>query len=375
MSEEFTSLGLMSGTSGDGVDASIIKSDGKTKYKVIKDEYFEYDLDIYQTIHELKEKIHNLQGLNKFKNEISDLERKITLFHAKITKKIISGQKVDLIGFHGQTIYHNPEEKISKQIGNGKLLSELLKKKVIYNFRQKDIKNGGEGAPLSPIFHQILALQNKIKLPLCILNIGGISNITIIKNFNDNFENLKSRDIGPGNCLIDTWVRKNSNKNYDKDGILASRGIMNEIILEQAQELFSNRNKKKKNTYDVSDFDVSFARGLSLEDGTATLTQFTGSIIGEALDSILRKENGKEWKILLCGGGRKNKILINIIKKNCSKNYIIESIDNYFIDGDFVESQAFAFLAIRSILNLPISFPKTTGCKTPTTGGEIIEFK
>ena len=130
MSEEFTSLGLMSGTSGDGVDASIIKSDGKTKYKVIKDEYFEYDLDIYQTIHELKEKIHNLHGLNKYKNEINSLERKITLFHAKIAKKIISGQKIDLIGFHGQTIYHNPGEKISKQISNGKLLSELLKKEL-----------------------------------------------------------------------------------------------------------------------------------------------------------------------------------------------------------------------------------------------------
>ena len=374
MSEEFTSLGLMSGTSGDGVDASIIKSDGKTKYKVIKDEYFEYDLDIYQTIHELKEKIHNSHGLNKYKNEINSLERKITLFHAKIAKKIISGQQIDLIGFHGQTIYHNPGEKISKQIGNGKLLSELLKKRVVYNFRQKDIKNGGEGAPLSPIFHQILALQHKIQLPLCILNIGGISNVTIINKFNDNFKNLKSRDIGPGNCLIDTWVRKNSNKNYDEDGILASRGIMNEIIFEQAQELFSNR-IKKNNTYDVNDFDVSFARGLSLEDGTATLTQFTGSIIGQTLNSILRKENEKKWKILLCGGGRKNKILIDIIKKNCSKNYTIDSIDKHFIDGDFVESQAFAFLAIRSYLDLPISFPKTTGCKKPTTGGEIVEFK
>ena len=375
MNEEFTSLGLMSGTSGDGVDASIIKSDGKTKYEVIKDEYFEYDEDIYQKIHDIKDKIHNLEGLNKFKEELSILEREITLFHATVAKKFIIGKKIDLIGFHGHTVYHNPSEKVSKQIGNGNLLSKLLKKKIIFNFRQNDIKNGGEGAPLTPIFHQIIAIQKKIKLPLCILNIGGISNITIIDKPSEIYKNLKSKDIGPGNCLIDKWVRKNSKQKFDLDGTLASRGIKNEIILEQAQELFSNRKNKNINTFDVNDFDVSFARGLSLEDGVATLTHFTGTILGEVLNSILFKESDKDWKILLCGGGRKNKVLVDIIKKNCSKKYTIESIDNYDVNGDFVESQAFAFLAIRSTLNLPITFPSTTRCIKPSIGGEIIEFK
>ncbi len=375
MNEEFTSLGLMSGTSGDGVDASIIKSDGKTKYEVIKDEYFEYDESIYQKIHVLKDKIHNLDGLNKFKKELSNLEREITLFHATVAKKILIGKKIDFVGFHGHTVYHNPSEKISKQIGNGSLLSKLLKQKVIFNFRQNDIKNGGEGAPLTPIFHQILAIQKKIKLPLCILNIGGISNITIIDKLIGTSQNLKSKDIGPGNCLIDKWVRKNSKQKFDRDGILASRGIRNEIILEQAQELFSNRKNQDINTFDVNDFDVSFARGLSLEDGVATLTDFTGNIVGKVLNSILLKESDKDWKILLCGGGRKNKVLIDIIRKNCSKKYTIESIDNYAVNGDFIESQAFAFLAIRSFLNLPISFPNTTRCIKPSTGGEIIEFK
>ena len=374
MSKSYYSLGLMSGTSGDGVDASVIHSDGDTKYKAIKNKYFEYDKQIYENIHNLKEKIHNLVDLKKFAKELIDLERQITLFHVEVIKEVDNHQKSDVIGFHGQTIYHNSEEKISRQLGNGKLLSQLTKKKVVYNFRQNDIKNGGEGAPLTPIFHQLIATQYKLDLPICILNIGGISNITIVEEPTGTY-GFTSRDIGPGNCLIDTWVRKNSKLNFDKDGLLAAKGNRNQIIFEQAQELFDNRSNKKSLSLDVNDFDVSFARGLSLEDGATTLTDFTAKIIGSALFSLLSNVNNKLWKVLVCGGGRKNHLLIEKIKKSTVKNIFIQPIDDYGIDGDFVESQAFAFLALRSIFKLPISFPGTTGCKKPLTGGEIIQFK
>jgi anhydro-N-acetylmuramic acid kinase len=374
MIEEYTSLGLMSGTSGDGVDASIIQSDGDSKYKAIKDKYFEYDSQIYQNIHDLKEKIHNFTDLKKFAKELKDLEKQITLFHAKVVKEVSGHQKIDVVGFHGQTIYHNSKEKISNQLGDGELLSQLTKKNIVYNFRQNDIKNGGEGAPLTPIFHQLLATQFKLDLPICILNIGGISNITIVNEPTGKFGFI-SRDIGPGNCLIDTWVRKNSKKNFDKDGIFAANGTRNDIIFEQAQDLFSNRLNQKSLSFDVNDFDVSFARGLSLEDGSTTLTDFTASVIGAALFSLLPNTSNKLWKVLVCGGGRKNKVLIEKIQKNTLKNVIIQSIDNYGVNGDFVESQAFAFLAVRSILKLPISFPETTGCNQPSKGGEIIKFK
>ena len=373
MSKEYTSLGLMSGTSGDGVDASIIQSDGDTKYTAIKDKYFEYDEVIYQNIHDLKEKIHNIRDLEKFKKEIMDLERTITLFHAKVVKDISGDKKIDLVGFHGQTIYHNPQEKTSHQLGDGKLLSQLTKKSIVYNFRQNDIKNNGEGAPLTPIFHQLLATQNKLELPTCILNIGGISNITIIGKPTGTF-GLTSKDIGPGNCLIDSWVRKNSNQKFDKDGTLSKKGTRNDIIFEQAQELFANRVNKNNISLDVNDFDVSFARGLSLEDGATTLTDFTSRIIGVALFSVLSNYNNKPWKVLVCGGGRKNQVLLEKIEKNILKNITIQPIDKYGINGDFVESQAFAFLAIRSILKLPISFPETTGCSKPSTGGNLIEY-
>ena len=173
--------------------------------------------------------------------------------------------------------------------------------------------------------------------------------------------------------MIDNWIRNNSKKKYDLNGDLASIGTINEIILEQGQELFSNR-PNSNFSLDTNDFDVSFARGLSLEDGAATLTNFTSNIISSSINEILKNEKKKKIKILVCGGGRKNKTLIQSIKINLNKNLIVQDIDDYSINGDFIESQAFAYLAIRSILGLPISFPSTTGCKKPTTGGEIIKF-
>ena len=374
MTKEYTALGLMSGTSGDGVDASIIKSDGKSSYDIILDKYFEYNNEIFKEIHNLKEKINKSKDLKTFSNEINLLEKNITLFHAKVIWEISQNNEFDLVGFHGQTIYHNSNEKISKQLGNGKLLYQLSQKNIVYNFRENDIKNGGEGAPLTPIFHQLIARKYKLDLPTCILNIGGISNITIVKGLTGSSD-FTSRDIGPGNCLIDSWVRKNSNLKYDKDGFLASSGTRNDIIFEQAQELFTNKPNQKNLSLDVNDFDVSFARGLSLKDGATTLTEFTARIIGSALLALLSKINNKRWKVIVCGGGRKNKILIEKIKQNTFKNLIIQPIDDYGINGDFVESQAFAYLAIRNIIKEPISFPNTTGCHSPSTGGTLIKIK
>ena len=359
MSKEYTALGLMSGTSGDGVDASIIQSDGQNKCKVILDKYFEYDSDIYKNIYKLKEKINNSKDLKILSKEIIELEKKITLFHAKIFIDL-SHEKVDLLGFHGQTIFHNAEEKISKQLGDGKLLSTLTKKNVVYNFRENDLKNGGQGAPLAPIFHKLLVDNKKIDLPVTILNIGGIANITSVQKGNK----IYSSDIGPGNCLIDKWIRLNSDKKYDKNGSVAKAGKINKIILNQSLENFYESDKSKKRSYDIKDFDLSFVRGLSLEDGAATLTEFTASIL-----STKKIDN----KAYICGGGRKNLFLLDSIRKKISSE--IKLIDELGIDGDFVESQAFAYLAIRSYLELPISFPETTGANKACNGGIIAKAK
>jgi len=373
MEKIYTSLGLMSGTSMDGIDASIIKSNGEDKYETVFDQYFRYDEEIYRELVKIRDKIKTSADLEINLIILSELERKITLFHATICKKIISdySSNIDLIGFHGQTIFHNANEKISKQLGDANLLSNLLKKRVVYNFRENDLINGGQGAPLTPIFHQLLVNQNQINLPACILNIGGIANITVISS--GDFNDLKSYDIGPGNCLLDEWIRKNSEERFDKNGELAKAGKTDKSILNQAIDNFDSIKNNNNPSFDVKDFDLNFVRGLSLNDGLSTLVDFTASLIYQAIVTSNNLDKGEKLNILICGGGRKNLSLVNSIKDKLASNMNLHLIDDYKIDGDFIESQAFAYLAIRSFLKKTISFPKTTNVKKPCSGGALIK--
>ncbi len=366
MSKSYYSLGLMSGTSMDGVDASIIQSNGKSRYKVILDKYFEYPKSIYKNLTTLRDKIKGSKDLKKYQKQINSVEKEITIFHAKAVNEILKKTKanVDFLGFHGQTIFHNAEEKTTKQMGDGKLLSKLTKKTVVYDFRQNDLKNGGEGAPLTPIFHQMLEKKFNIK-PVSFFNIGGILNRTTIWDSGA----LSAKDEGPGMCLIDKWIRTNSKKKYDVNGDIAKSGKVNEIVLDQYWDTFRASSPYKK-SYDTSDFDISFAKGLSLEDGAATLTLCIANMFIVNFKTNEKFKDLSKEKTILCGGGRKNKFLVDVIK---SYNKDVKLIDDYGIDGDFVESQAFAYLAIRSYLKLPISFPETTGVSEPCTGGTMVK--
>ncbi|MDC3081977.1 anhydro-N-acetylmuramic acid kinase [Candidatus Pelagibacter sp.] len=362
MEKNISALGFMSGTSGDGVDTSVISSNGKDTLHIKYNRFDPYPTSLSNKIHRVKENILEIQDLLKYSSNIKELEKQITDFHADIANKTSKKVDYDLIGFHGHTIYHNIDEKISKQIGFGESLSKLTNKSVVYDFRQNDIKNGGEGAPLSPIYHltliKALFNKNKVKIPISILNIGGIANITEIdKNFQ-----ITSKDIGPGNCLIDKWVRNNSDKFFDQDGNLANKGKIDKFIFDQYLENYYYSKINSKRSLDTNDFDISFAKGLSLENGTTTISNLTSE--------ILSKKIGNN-DIYICGGGRKNKYLINSLKNKINNK--IFYIDDLNIDGDYIESQAFAFLAIRSYLGLPISFPSTTNCKKPSNGGTIIK--
>ena len=223
----------------------------------------------------------------------------------------------------------------------------------VLKIRKNDLINGGQGAPLTPIFHKLLFKLTK-KNSATFLNIGGISNETFINNDGKIF----AKDVGPGNCLIDKWIKKNTNKLFDLDGKIAESGKIDHIILENALDFFLNSKISNKKSFDILDFDYSFVRGLSLNDGAATLAEFTAEIISKNISNN---------NIYVSGGGRKNKFLIKKIEKKINKK--INMIDKLDLNGDFVESQAFAFLGIRSLLNLPISFPETTGCKEPSSGG------
>ena len=370
----FTSLGLMTGTSIDGVDLSIIKSDGINEFEPVLDDYFEFDKKIQKKIEKLREELSTLDDLER-KKDLDELEREFTLFIGEIVSKFINktDQEIDLIGFHGQTIFHDSKKKTSIQLGNGKLLSSLTKKIVINNFRKNDLLNGGEGAPLTPIYHKVVSniiyKNYSLEYPINIINIGGITNITKILNDDQNIEkNIFAFDIGPGNCLIDGWIKKKQKK-FDHNGEVAKSGKIDELILNQAIDNFGEGSFDK--SLDIKNFDFSFVKGLSVEDGCATITKFTAYLIAEGINFINRLDNKSSRYNLISGGGRKNDYLINCIKENLSKELILEKIDNYGFDGDYIESQAFAYLAIRSYLNLPISFPNTTKCKKPTLGGEV----
>ena len=373
----FTSLGLMSGTSMDGVDLSVIKSDGYEEFSSILNIYSQFDNDLYEQLIDIRDKISEVNDLKIHSDILNKLEKKFTLFNGKIINDVIQNidEEIDLIGFHGQTIFHNSKVRISKQLGDGKLLSNLIRKIVVNNFRQNDLNHGGQGAPLTPIFHnlisKIIKIKFQIEFPLSIINIGGITNVTqIIDSSNCLNQKFFAYDIAPGNCLIDEWVKKHTNSKYDRDGNYANSGKVDNLVLNQAIDNFEI--KSFDNSLDVKDFDFSFVKGLSFEDGCATLTKFTAFLISDGIKKISKKNDIFSKNIIFCGGGRKNKFLINSIQEFLDDiNIKLDNMDNYHFDGNFIESQAFAFLAIRSYLNLPISFPNTTRCKQAIPGGEI----
>ena len=374
----FTSIGLMSGTSMDGVDLSVIKSDGNDQFSSIYNTYKEFDDGLYKQLISLRDKISNFKDLKTHSIEINDVEKKFTLFNSHLINEVIGdiNEDIDLIGFHGQTVFHDPKIQISKQLGDGRLLSSLFKKIVINNFRQNDLNHGGQGAPLTPIFHSLISkiIQKnfKLKLPINIINIGGITNITQIKEDLNNSINFFAYDVGPGNCLIDDWVRNNKDLKFDKDGNYANIGKVDDLILNQAIDNFEF--KSYETSLDVKDFDTSFVKGLSFEDGCATLTKFTAYLIADGLRKIDKQNNINPHHYIICGGGRKNKSLMQSIENYLvNKNIIIKDIDDYNFDGNFIESQAFAYLAIRSYLKLPISFPSTTRSKKAISGGDILQ--
>tara|TARA_B100001057_G_scaffold189880_1_gene190654 strand:+ start:511 stop:1656 length:1146 start_codon:yes stop_codon:yes gene_type:complete len=374
----YTSIGLMSGTSMDGVDLSVIKSDGSDQFSSIYNTYKEFDDGLYKQLVSLRDKISNSKDLQIHWKDIRDIEKEFTLFNSHLINDVIKNidENIDLIGFHGQTVFHDPKIKISKQLGDGKLLSSLFKKVVINNFRQNDLNHGGQGAPLTPIFHTLISkiIQKKFKLkfPISVINIGGITNITQIKVDLNNSVNFFAYDIGPGNCLIDDWVRNNVSSKFDKDGNYANIGNVDDLIFNQAIDNFEI--KSYETSLDVKDFDTSFVKGLSFEDGCATLSEFTAYLIADGLRKINKKNNINPNHYIFCGGGRKNKFLMRAIENYLgNENKAISDIDNYNLDGNFIESQAFAYLAIRSYLKLPISFPSTTRCKKTISGGDILQ--
>ena len=365
MNKNLYSLGLMSGTSMDGIDVSIIKSDGEQFVDIIDDLYLKYDDKLKLKLKKIIDLCSSRDQFSKLSKDIKELEKEITLCHVKACKLISEKNrkiKINLIGFHGQTILHKPQNGYSIQIGDSQMLSKLTDTMVVSNFRKNDILNGGQGAPLTPLYHQLILIKIKSNLPSAVVNIGGISNITYVENQNK----IISFDTGPGNYLINEWVKTNTKKEFDEGGLFAKSGQLNNNILNKFLNTPYYKRKPPK-SLDVKDFNLNDLNKLNFEDGCATLSMVTVKSICMAINSFSEFPN----TIIVSGGGRKNKFIIDNIKKIIKGP--IHLIDKFNFNGDFTESQAFAYLAIRSYQGKFITFPSTTGVKKPCLGGSIFK--
>ena len=367
MSKIYKSIGLMSGTSMDGIDLALIESDGKEIIERKNFAYLAYEKDFKER---LKAIIYNDPKLI----EIKLIENELTLLHAKLVNNFLAENKIDsseidLIAFHGHTILHNPQQGITWQIGNPHLLAHETKINVIADFRTRDVVLGGQGAPLVPIYH--FYLFAKQKHPVAVLNIGGISNITY---FSDNDENaIEAFDTCFGNAPLDDLMQQKFGRDFDENGELSKAGNVDFLIADRIlqNEIF---HKKPPKSFDRDDFAAMLApiNSLKVEDALATFAYMHAKALLINLDFLSQKPH----EIFVCGGGRKNIAIMSEMKKWLS-GISIRAVEEIGLNGNSIEAEAFAFLGIRSLLGLPISFPNTTGVgsKQPKNGVKITTTK
>ncbi|MDD3288814.1 MAG: anhydro-N-acetylmuramic acid kinase [Alphaproteobacteria bacterium] len=355
----FRAIGMISGTSIDGIDTALMETDGREYVEPLAFMSHSYDP-------EFREHLRGCFGKKEgaANPQVAAFERELTQLHAELVHKflienLLTPDAIDFIGFHGQTIWHKPEAGETVQIGDGDLLAELTGIPVINDFRSADVAAGGHGAPLVPLYHRALAAE--LPKPTAIVNIGGVSNITWIGGEAD--DQMLAFDMGPGNALIDDWVFRHTGKPYDEFGQLAAEGKVNEeLVAEFERHLFFE--EKPPKSLDRDCFKGFMPKeDVSLKDGAATLTLLTAWAISQGMKFLPEKPR----TIYLTGGGRHNVTMMRWIEQ--LTGLPVGSVDDLGWSGDGLEAEAFAYLAARSFLKLPLSLPGTTGVSRPVTGG------
>ena len=344
-------LGLMSGTSLDGIDVAMIETDGRQRVNSGPALTVAYEAEFRQRLRSV------LGGIGS----VAEVEEELTLLHAAAVEQFLHqnpGAGVDVVGFHGHTILHRPAERRTWQIGDGALLARRIGIDVIADFRSADVAAGGEGAPLAPLFHA--ALVTSLQKPVAVLNIGGVANVTWIGEG----DAILAFDTGPGNALIDDWVHGRTGAAADFDGSLARAGRASATHLAQfLADPFFDRPPPK--SLDRDDFREILPEYLSLEDGAATLTEMTAAAVAAAQRHFPGPV--REW--LVSGGGRHNPALMEALRR--CLGVPVRPVEAVGWDGDAIEAQAFAYLAVRSVCDLPLSLPSTTGVPRPMPGGRL----
>jgi anhydro-N-acetylmuramic acid kinase len=297
---------------------------------------------------------------------LAKAEDAVTLAHAETVKSFIAqhhlaSEEIDIVGFHGQTVLHRPERKLTVQIGDAGALAKAIHIPVMHDFRAADLEAGGQGAPLVPVYHRALAQSLERKGPIAVVNIGGISNVTYI----DGNETLIACDTGPGNALLDDFVLRTTGQPFDCEGRLAAQGRVNVVWVARtlAYPFFA---KPPPKSLDRNDFAHVELGEMTPADGAATLTALTAGAIAKIVPLLPKPPNS--W--IVCGGGARNLTMMRMLRKKLEPA-TVEAADALGWSADAMEAQAFGFLAVRGLKGLPLSYPGTTGVPMPTTGGVI----
>ena len=353
-------LGLMSGTSLDGIDAALIETDGASIVKP----------GAWLTIPYEETLRAGLRTCLGGSGDIDGVTEEITRAHGSAVAALLAREGLDrgavhVVGFHGHTIAHRPEERLTWQIGDGALLAELTGIDVVCDFRSNDVAAGGQGAPLAPLYHA--ALAEGLERPLAVLNLGGVGNLTWLGGGGED-RDIMAFDSGPGCALLDDWTRQHLDAAYDADGALGLSGTADQALVERwlADDYFARRPPK---SLDRDNFAGAVAElldaGHSAPDGAATLTAFSAHAVARAAEHLPAPP--KRW--LVTGGGRHNPTLMAFL--GAALAVPVEPVERVGWDGDALEAQAFAYLAVRSRNDLPLSLPSTTGAPRPICGGVL----
>ncbi len=357
MAKRFNAIGLMSGTSADGVDAAMIETDGTRVFATGAFLTLPMPAALRQDVLALMRDPDRAEH-----DPAEDVEARVTDLHAEAVRLLLaqagpSAAVIDVVGFHGQTVLHRPENCLTRQLGDGARLARALALPVVNRFRHADVAAGGQGAPLVPLFHA--ALAHDLAGPVAVLNLGGVGNVTALDD-----GSILAFDTGPANALIDDWVGRHTGAAYDADGRFAGSGVVDAAAL---AELLDNSyfDRAPPKSLDRNAFSAAPVERLSLADGAATLAAFTAATVGLARAHLPRPP--ERW--LVAGGGRHNPVIMQMLR--AALGVPVDPVEAVGWNGDALEAQAFGFLAVRSILGLPLSLPQTTGVPAPMPGGEL----
>lgn len=369
-------LGLMSGTSLDGVDAALLCTDGVeiTAFGPGAERAYAADEIAAITAVMADPMAHRPPETYDHNQRLKSAAHEVLQAHAHAVTDLLCKTDIapSLIGFHGQTVAHAPEEGWTWQVGDGAALAHAVNRPVVWDFRTADMEKGGEGAPLAPVYHWALARHISANDPVAFLNLGGVGNVTWVDPTAETPEKdgaLIAFDTGPASALLNDWMLQKTGEPMDRDGAAAAAGTADMAIVQSGNALQSYLQRAAPKSLDRNDF-ASFldaVHDLSVEDGAATLTALTASCVSASLPHLPSPPS--RW--LICGGGRKNPVMMSMLADKLAAP--VDPVEAVGLSGDLLEAQAFAYLAVRSARGLPLSFPGTTGCSAPATGGRLSE--